>query len=361
MSKSSSGPALREFAGGLRRRYVLGQALSAMLRWGMLLALPVLVVALLLPGWVSLALRASLVCWVLLVVLAAAQATWRARQILGALHQRFQEGGDDLARLHDELATWLELDERQGGSASEAAVNAQMMRWLERHVHARLAPYRSRALKAIGRPRLGRWRWLVPVLCVCLLVWLLLSWFAPPWSGVVGGRPNQASAGAQQGQGAGGPGDTDPSEVAKVGGEQDPARGPDADPQDASDPQPEPGESEQPTPPQQPGEAESDPSEIPPLIEQPDDQHFVVPEFIGDGPTRRALMHAAELEEQAGGGQQGAVGGASRQAGGDLQAPKPSPPDFERAAEAAQRSRHVPPAERAMVRRFFDKLRGKAR
>jgi hypothetical protein len=97
---------------------------------------------------------------------------------------------------------------------------------------------------------------------------------------------------------------------------------------------------------------------VPPLIDLPDDQRFVVPEFIGDGPTRRARMHAAELEEQANAGSRSSSAAASA---ADPNQPNRSEPDFERAAEAALRSRYVPPAERAMVRRFFEKLRQKAK
>jgi hypothetical protein len=68
-------------------------------------------------------------------------------------------------------------------------------------------------------------------------------------------------------------------------------------------------------------------------------------------------MHAAAADEP--------EGGATRsEPRGDAPADRPPPPlraDFERAAEAAQRARHVPPAERPMVRRFFDALREAAK
>ena len=113
-----------------------------------------------------------------------------------------------------------------------------------------------------------------------------------------------------------------------------------------------------PTPEPEAGVDPTNPGEVPPLIDLPDDQRFVVPEFIGDGPTRRARMRAAELEELANSGSAQSSGVATT---ADPNQPKRSEPDFERAAEAALRSRYVPPAERAMVRRFFEKLRQKAK
>jgi hypothetical protein len=72
-------------------------------------------------------------------------------------------------------------------------------------------------------------------------------------------------------------------------------------------------------------------------------------------------MHAAELAQRGGAAPQATVseGGAG---GGDAPAsPPPTAATFERAAEAAQRARHVPDEERPMVRRFFELLREAAK
>jgi hypothetical protein len=68
-------------------------------------------------------------------------------------------------------------------------------------------------------------------------------------------------------------------------------------------------------------------------------------------------MHAAELE-RAGTTAPGASGTSG--AAGELPPPR-SREEFERAAEAAQRSRHVPAEERPMVRRYFELLRQAAK
>ncbi|MCB9878378.1 MAG: hypothetical protein H6835_12335 [Planctomycetes bacterium] len=97
-----------------------------------------------------------------------------------------------------------------------------------------------------------------------------------------------------------------------------------------------------------------------PLLELPEQQRFVVPEFIDDGPTRRARMRAAEIEADGG----GAASPRAPRTGGEQQAPEPPAAReqrFEHAAEQALRSRHVPDAERAIVRRFFDKLQQQGR
>lgn len=363
VTPETCGPALRRFAAGLRRRHVFGQSLGATLRWGLLLAVPVVLVAWLLPSQSGRALWVAAAILLPIVVLAAVGSHWRARKILGALRQSLNDGGDELATLHDELATWLEVDERAATETASPGANGEMVRWLEQDVLARLAPHRSKALAAVAKPRLGRWRWLVPVVLLLLLIWLLAVWFAPPWSGVIGGLPNQA-AGNQNGEGGGGKGDVDPNQAPSPGGDtnRDEQPDPQGEPEQNEQPDPDvPDEQQVPRRSEQPNEPAPDSAEIPPLIELPDEQHFVVPEFIGDGPTRRARMHAAELEEQANGNQPQPQGNASGATGSQLPNAKPTPPDFERAAEAAQRARHVPPSERAMVRRFFELLRARAK
>jgi len=359
VTPATCGPALRRFAAGLRWRHVFGQSFGATLRWSLLLAVPLVLIWWLLPRQ---AVSASIVAAVVLVPIAlwtAARSYWRGRKILGHLRRSLDAGDGELATLHDELATWLELDELPAGHA-----HRDMVRWLERDVHDRLGPHRQRALAAATLVRLGRWRWLLVVLLVLVLVWLLSALFTPPWDGVVGGLPNQPEAGNQNGEGGGGPGQVDPKMVPVAG---TPTRPGDKEPDEPDKQQPEqPGHEQRPDPPQQPEDQNKDegkdapdePTAVPPLLELPDDQRFVVPEFIGDGPTRRARMHAAVLEEQANGGQP--APSEAGETGTGTNKPKPTQQDFERAAERALRARHVPESEQAIVRRFFEKLRAKA-
>ncbi|MGK0302614.1 MAG: hypothetical protein ACI89X_003499 [Planctomycetota bacterium] len=372
VSATSNGSALRRFAQGLRWRHVFSCTVGAGIRWGLLLALPLLLLAWL---WPSVLRQALIVCLAILVptmLLAAARAWWHSRKIFSALRQSLSGSGSsgsgssgsgaEIAALHDELLTWLEMDDLNASRVADAGSDerSSMLRWLEQDVQQRLAPHRKRALAAVARPRLGRWRWLIPVVLLLLLIWLVALWIAPPWSGAIGGLANQPEAGDDDGQGGDGSGDdanpegTPPPEGAKGEEPQPPPKDePGEQPGDKPEPQP-----AAPTPEPEAYKAPTDPDEVPPLIDLPDDQRFVVPEFIGDGPTRRARMHAAELEELANSGSAQSNSSAETS---DPNKPKPLEPDFERAAEAALRSRHVPPAERAMVRRFFEKLREKAK
>tara|TARA_R110002096_G_scaffold88082_1_gene201971 strand:- start:645 stop:1862 length:1218 start_codon:yes stop_codon:yes gene_type:complete len=361
---TSHGSALRRFAQGLRWRHVFSCTVGAGMRWGLLLALPLVLLAWL---WPDVLRQAVIICLAILLptmLLAAVRAWWHSRRIFSALRQSLSGSGGEIAALHDELLTWLEVAEQTAGVAGN---RASMLRWLEQDVQQRLAPHRKRALAAVTRPRLGRWRWLVPAVLLLLLIWLVALWLAPPWSGAIGGLANQPEAGNDDGQGGSGEGGeandgegSPPPANAANGEAQQQAEEKPAEPKpEQKEPEEKPGEQPDqqpvaPAPPPQASEIPVDPSEVPPLLELPEDQRFVVPDFIGDGPTRRARMHAAELEEQANSGS--TQSGSAAQAA-DPETPKRPEPDFERAAEEAVRSRHVPPAERAMVRRFFDKLR----
>ena len=344
-------PALRRFAAGLRTRLVLGRGLGAAVRCGLLFGVPLVVVAWLLPSlrWSALSVYGAFL--LVVAVTASALAWWRSRRALIALRASLAGSEAGVGALRDELLTWLE-QEQAGAPAQSGAARAGMVRWLEQDVHQRLTPHRRQAERHVSRLRLGRWRWLAPVVLALLLAWWIGSWWQPPWSGAVGGRPEPA---ASSGAGAS-PRDAEPSQ-------------PDGD-QPPDQPQPEPGdeqERERKAAAVQFGDEEEAPpqdedAEPPPLVEAPDDQRFVLPDYIGDGPTRRARMHVAELEQPQAGGAAPRQQQAPR--GGGPGAAQPQPPtvsEFERAAERALRSRHVPDAERAIVRRFFDELqkRGK--
>jgi|GEM_PF-2618485 len=342
-------PALRRFALGLRRRYVLGCALSATARWGMLLSLPVVVVAWSLPsfGWHALCVGvAALLVSVLLVMLRAWQ---RSRRLFASLQHGLAGCDEGAAAFQDELLTWLELDRLSKSSGDEPVGEARagMLRWLERDVHLRLQPHRREAQRAMTRLRLGRWKRLLPAALALLVLWLFSLWLQPPWPGVVGGRPEAPAPGAALGDGAQEPRADERAGTAEGAPGTDPEEAPIA-------PQPEPAalaavdDGEEPR--------QDEPAEVPPLVEAPVDQRFVLPDFIGDGPTRRQRMHVAELEQQQPGGAARPQAQQQQTAGSRPRRPRPTSVEFERAAERAMRSRFVPERERAIVRRFFDAL-----
>lgn len=354
--------ALRQFATALRWRHVLGRTCSAAVRWGLLLGVPIVLIAWLLPGWLLAALKVALCVLLPLVLFAACSAWWRGRRVLAALRDSVLTSAPDSSvagaavatgLLHDELATWLEYDDARSREEVVGS-KAAMLRWLEQDVHLRLAPHRKRALAAISRPTLGRWRWLLPALLLLVLLWLLALWLAPPWTGAVGGRPNQPTSGDSQGEGGtgGGAADPQPGDQATSGSgspDKPQPEQPVEDPPDPVTPDPVSSESGKPQP------EDPEPVPAPPMLDLGSDSRLVLPDFIGDGPTRRALMHTAELEQERAGVRPPNSAGSDGQRRPDETPPQQ--PEFERAAERAQRARHVPTKERAMVRRFFDKLR----
>ena len=336
-------PVLR-FVQELRRRHVRGAGVDAALRALLLLAPPGILIAWLLPPlrW---PMSGGLA---LLVVGHALLAALRARRVTAArlLHGAGNALGCDrlqVAELGDELATWIELQ--------DAGKAPSLMPWLTTDVAARVPKLTTANLAPVGRRPFGDLLWLLPLLLLLLLAWLLAEWLAPPWSGLLGGGGGHSTAagdGGAAGRGSDGPGD----EAPQPGDQAEPAPPSERQPSTLPPPPPEPD-----TPPPEPP-AETDPKPPPPLLELPLQQQFLLPEFLADGPTRRMRMHAAELET-------GVTPRTQQQSRTDeaktTNPPLPSPEEFQRAAEAALRDRHVPPAERPMVRRFFEALQRAAK
>ncbi|HEX6810920.1 MAG TPA: hypothetical protein VF384_04780 [Planctomycetota bacterium] len=335
---------LLAFAAHLRRLHVRRAVLGAALRSLLLVAGPGIVVAWLVPEvrWiVVLALAATTLAGALLAGLRTWGVTDAAllRMTDDALPD--QPGVDVLS---DELATWLECHRR-------ARADVPMARWLGEDVAAKLPALPRDVIAHVGRSGLGRRRWLLPVVILLLLAWWLCEWLAPPWAGVLGGRatidvPSAGGSGPGPGSGAGGApspgGDAEPQP-----GDQPVEPPPRPSPPAVPPPSPSPDQKPEPVEPEQPA----------PLLDLPAQQRFIVPEFVGDGPTRRVRMHAAELERAG----QAPQGTSSTSGAGGTLPPPASLEQFERAAEAALRSRHVPAEERPMVRRFFELLRQAAK
>jgi hypothetical protein len=329
---------LEAFAAALRRRRVRAAAVDAAVRVVLAFAVPGLALAWLLPAW-----RAGLAVFALLAVAVAAAAAVRragrtpdAELLAGDEVAAAAAGGAAsprlLAEVGDELATWLE----RRGARTDA-----MTAWLEADVRSKLPALPPRAVAAVGRRRLGGLLWALPLALLLLLAWIVADLLSPPWSGVLGGRSNAPSLGGGAGGGSGqgeGRGDGEPSPAPPDEGQRPPA-------DDAVPPPPPQGQDQPPF--------DGAPEEPAPLLELPAQQRFVVPDFVGDGPTRRAKVRAVEIEQ---GAPQApaptAVGGADLRP----ELPPMRPETFARAAEQALGARHVPAAERPFVQRYFDRL-----
>ena len=328
------------FAARLRRRHVRRAAEAAAVRVLLALAVPAIAGAWLLPAQRA-AIAAALAALALAAAVAAALAARRVAD--AALFDG--DGTGALVAVGDELATWLEQRRAR-------APDTPMVGWLAREVDVRLPRLPAGALAGVGRRRLGRWGRLVPLVLALLLAWLIAEWLAPPWPGGLaggGGAALPAGGGGGDGEGQGG-GGTAPEPAPQP----EPAPDQDRTPPPAAEPPP-----TVPPPPERDAPPPVEPEAPAPLLDLPEQQRFVVPEFVGDGPTRRVRMHAAELAQQ---GRAPRRTETAPQDGGDAPAaPPPTADEFERAAEAAQRARHVPEEERPIVRRFFELLREAAK
>jgi len=333
------------FTARLRREHTFAAVRSAALVATLLLAIPAITIA-----WAAPSLRLAVLVVTMVVVAVAVLAAAVRSSFVGSAALLRASGDVErgaMAVVGDELATWLEQRRRD-------AADVPMVGWLGRDVANRLPHVPPAAIASAARRPLGRVRWLVPIVLVLLLTWLLAEWLRPPWPGALGGGTEAGS-----GAGGGGAGDADPSGAG--GGARSPVPEPPTQPPD--DPTGERRPDGPPPVPPPPEPETRDPAATPeapaPMLELPEQQRFVVPEFVGDGPTRRARMHAAQVERDGGAPPPGATGGGQD---GDSQAPPPPAQErFERAAEAAQRARHVPADERPMVKRFFELLREQAK
>lgn len=360
---------LQRFAASLRWRQVWASAASAAVRVALCGAVPLALFAWLLPAYAWSVANVVLVATVVVAAVTAVLAWWHTRRLEHRVHATMlqaaaPDGSDAAAALQicgDEFLTWFEL-------ARPHVAPGSMFGWLERDLLERLAPEVRRSLRRTsGRWRLGRCRWLLLALLLVLLAWLLSLLVQVPWSGALGGKADRG--GAQNSMsGIGVPLPVGQSDSMPQAGDDDGDGEPDPDTQgdeagdeaEPDEPEPEPGD--EPNPPDtrdgdDPDAPPGDP-EPAPILDLPNDERFVLPDFIGDGPTRRARMHAAELLERpvsaAGAGAAQRPGAAA----GAVDEPLPRlEPDFERAAERAVRSRHVPAQERAIVARYFEALR----
>lgn len=308
---------VESFVRGLMLRHHLWQALEAVL-------LHVLGVGLLLlaaGAWLPFLLEPlswAAAGWVSFVVL---------RELLAVVlrRRRLRVRDVDVGLEMQDMLTTL-LSQRQQTPAAA---------WLRRNVSTRLA----RA--PVQQRRYLWWRACRRAVVLVPLVVLVL-WLGPLWNLLpLGLKPSGDSATAK-GAGTGtGSGHGTASQPASEQPDQpkqpkQPKEQPAGGQQPGGDPQPPP----RPAPPPKP------------LIEKlPIQKEFVVPTWIHEGPSTKARAPVVEQD----------------QPGAQRPQPQPRPRtgpeaaeqqlrEFQRAAERAQHARHVPPAERPFVRRYFGQL-----
>jgi hypothetical protein len=216
--------------------------------------------------------------------------------------------------LQDRLLTWVGLDRQRRGLAAA--------QWLGEDLERRLAALPPARVQVLVRRPLGALRYLVPVL-VLLLLLRVFAPLQPPRLPMPESSPPVAT----------GP---DPSRSGDAPAGEDRQHAPPPPPQ-ADPPQ------SQPQPPR--------PNEPPrPILQLPPRDEFTIPQFVGDGATRRELARLAELEA----GAARAAGRRGAAAGGVPEPPEAPAVGFQRAAEQALRARHVPLHERPFVQRYFE-------
>lgn len=303
----------------LARDYRRRRLAAALARGTVAVAVLVTSVAIALPGFelVVLGVAASLLALVGLAIVACVELDpVEADRRLG---------------LRGRLRTWLD--------ARSAGRSGPMVGWLERELAAGFAAAPPLARRNLGRRGLGAARSALVLLAVLwLLRWLVLP---PLPDGVIAlaSRPTEPVP-----------------TLAETSEAKPPVEPADREPSPrAATERPDPDADEQ--PPRQPDFV------LPPealVFEPPVQDTFVVPSFVGSAGGREVDGPAAGLDEGPAG--RAAAGSGARNGAADDREQPPSPAqEFERAAEAALRSRHVPPAERAFVRRWFRSLQEERR
>lgn len=276
----------------------------------------------------------QLAAWLLLITLLAVVLLVAIRQ--QAIARQVARQHDVAVRgigaqgFEDELRTWLE---REGPNQANG-----MSEWLLAEL----------ALAVLAKPepqlrtnsfRLGGIRYLFPLLVVLLLLKLMLPDLSVALPGLFAqsGRGSVASSNSGEKQrDNGGAASAETDEKAKQTPSATIAPPPPIPDPPADDPADE--------PPQKP-----EPSLPAPLLQLPNDPRVVVPQFIGDGPTRRAMADVVLVPDGF-----GATADLEGQTGnGPLPQQKTQAEKFAKAAEKAQQSRHVLPVEQRIVKRFF--------
>ena len=312
---------IHAFLRTLSRRHRAFGVAHALAPHALVWALGLVIVDLVLPRWFW----ASVGAAALVLALAALRAVRRSRARVAATDREL--------RLQDRLLTYLGLGEREHATA--------MADWLERDLDDRLRSVPPQRAAGVGWRPLGPVRYLIPILIVILLVRL----FAPALPPI---KPRGPQANAPNSGAPPQPDDGDREDQDQQPDNEDSQ--PDEQPAPQDQPPP-PGQG--PVPPPAPPEGEDSEGRPPrPLIDGlEEEQAFVVPDFIGDGESRRSKAHVAVIPQGSGGGADKTAGGAA--GGRDRDEPER---DFEKARERALHARRVPEHERPFVKRYFEAL-----
>lgn len=318
---------LRAFARTLRARLRWNAAWTAAAHALLRSALPCLILGLVGYRYAPTLGAVGAAVWLLAGGAAGFMAARRAAAVGDAAMVRLLAwaGADPalLARLGDELATFCESP-----TGREA-----VRRWLEQSVQAGVLRVPPAACARVGRRPFGRELLAVPL--AALLLWLAWFHFDLPGATWPGLQPAPAVPRA-----AALPPEPEPTP-------QPPRSGAAATPLRAAAPDP-----ASPSAPDAPPPAPPPAAEPATLLELPPLRRFVVPRFVDDGPTRRARVHAVDAEQ----GAAGSAGTGAAGAGAPAADSRSTREEFARAAEQALASRHVPPSEQPIVRRFFEAL-----
>ena len=315
---------IHAFLRTLSRRHRAFGVLHAVLPHALVWALVLLIVELALPGWLTVALIVAGAALVGVALL----TWWRSRPGVASTDREL--------RLQDRLLTYLGLGESQHATP--------MADWLEHDLDDRLRALPPERAAGLWRRPLGWARYLIPILIVLVLVRLLAPALPP-----IQPRGPQANAGA----GGGGP--DQPDKDGEGSSDNDAPQDEQEEPEPSEEPTPPPLPTEQPEPPPEPSPEPQPEPQPKPLIEGLEEEEaFVVPDFVGDGESRRSKARVAVVPDGDGDG-----GGGSRApdpaGGGGNDRPQTSP-DFEKAREQALNARRVPEHEQPFVRRYFEAL-----
>ncbi len=240
---------------------------------------------------------------------------------------------DASLRLRDRLRTYLGLT-----TAAPPAFAA----WLSRDLAGEIARLPPDTHRRFARIELGWLRYLVPVVVLLFLLQMFAP-ILPPNTPSPDGPSAGGSAGDGDGEGPSGGSDDTPDS----GDTPSPSNSPPSEPP----PEPPPPDTAEP-PPESPPRQDPAEGAQKPLLELPVVDEFVVPEFVGDGASRKELARVAER----GAPPPSAPAPARPSAGRPDRPPDPAAPEFARREEEALRARTVLPVERPFVQRYFDLL-----
>jgi len=320
---------IEKFVRSLMLRHHLWQVLGVVLFHALVVALLLAVAA-----WLPLLLAPALWAgggWLAYVLL---------RELLRLLsgRRRLQVSDVDCGLgLQDMLTTVLA--ERRHTASSD---------WLQREVSARLAQVPVERRRRVWWRACRRALVLMPL--VVLAIWLGPLWGLLPFGLKPSGSDTPGRVATQ----------SHPDGDGRSGTASKPPATPDPQPAEKPEQQPEPKPKQQ--PPGAKPEAKGSPQTAKPtppkplIAALPMQKEFVVPTWIHDGPSTKALSPVVDVDQPGRQPRPRRQPAPQPRARPDADAARQQLREFQRAAEQAQHARHVPPGERPFVRRYFGEL-----